>query len=356
MDDDREVLMSNTKSQSEQLNIKRYLIYLLIFIAISVLTLYYIYRVFGQTTSFLIFKDFPADIIIGLFSTLIIYFLFDGLRLYFILRSLEIKISFGHIFKIVFINIFISNITPFASGGGVAQVYFLTQKGVPLGNATAATTIRTVLASMFVFVSGPIILLTNESMFAMFSGAPIFLSLLVFFALYLFIFYVAIFKNRLIKKTVFVSMRYMKSKKLLSQDRYSSSIKYLLKHIEMFGEKLSLFIRGNSKYVFLSFLFTALFLLAEFTFAIFLLEGMGYQINYTSVILMQVVIMFFTPTPGATGVAEGGFSLLFSRIVEKGDILPLIFSWRLFTKYIGIAIGIVVFYIMLFKGENTDEK
>ncbi len=351
--------MENSKSKLEELNIKRYLIYLVIFIVISVLTLYYIYRIFGQEASFLIFKDFTAPIIIGLFSLLLIYFVLDGLRLYFILRSLEIKISYWHIFKIVFINLFISNITPFASGGGVAQVYFLNKKGVPLGNATAATTIRTVLASVFVFVSGPLILLTREGIYNQFSGVPFFGYLLAFFGLYLFIFYVAIFRNRLIKKTVFVTMRFLKKKKLLSKKKYNSTLKYLLKHIEIFGEKLALFLKGKTRYVVLSFLFTALFLLSEFTFAILLLEGMGYQFNYVTIILMQMVViffMYFAPTPGATGVAEGGFSLLFTRIVEKGDILPLIFSWRLFTKYIGIAIGIIVFYLMLFKGAKPDEE
>ncbi len=351
--------MADTQGKMEKLNSKRYIIYLIIFIAISILTLFYIYRFFGQPTSFMVLGTFPANLLIGLAGLLLIYFLLDGLRLYFILRSLAIDVSFGHIFKIVFINLFISNITPFASGGGVAQVYFLTQKGIALGDATAATTLRTVLASLFVFVSAPIVLLTNQSIFDSFSNAPVFIYLLVFLVLYLVIFYIAIFKNRFIKKTVFVSIRFLKRKKLLSNQRYHSFLKYLFKHIEMFGEKLALFLKGKTSYVILSFLFTACFLLAEFTFAILLLEGMGYQIDYFSVILMQVVViffMYFAPTPGATGVAEGGFSLLFSRIVSEGDIFPLIFSWRLFTKYIGIAIGIIVFYVMLLKGDKKDGK
>ena len=248
--------MEKAKNKSEELNIKKYIIYLVIFIVISVLTLYYIYSIFGKETSFLILKDFSLPIIGGLFTLLLLYFILDGLRLYYILRSLEIKVSYWHIFKIVFINLFISNITPFASGGGVAQVYFLNRKGVPLGNATAATTIRTVLASVFVFVSGPIILLTRESIYNQFAEVPFFAFLLAFFGLYLFIFYVAIFKNRLIKKTVFVSMRFMRKKKLLSRQKYRSTLKYLLKHIEIFGEKLALFLKGKTRYVILSFLFT----------------------------------------------------------------------------------------------------
>ena len=41
--------------------------------------------------------------------------------------------------------------------------------------------------------------------------------------------------------------------------------------------------------------------------------------------------MYFAPTPGSSGVAEGAFILLFSSDVGKGDLVSLTFVWRLFT-------------------------
>jgi uncharacterized protein (TIRG00374 family) len=76
----------------------------------------------------------------------IVYFVSDGLRLHYTLRALGYRLPLPVILRLVFVNQFFSNITPMATGGGFAQVWYLQRHGVPLGHAMAATTIRTVLA------------------------------------------------------------------------------------------------------------------------------------------------------------------------------------------------------------------
>jgi len=51
--------------------------------------------------------------------------------------------------KITFLNVFVSNITPSAAGGGFIQIYYLNKYGVNIGDATAATTIRTAITIVF---------------------------------------------------------------------------------------------------------------------------------------------------------------------------------------------------------------
>ena len=72
---------------------------------------------------------------------------------------------------------------------------------------------------------------------------------------------------------------------------------------------------------------------------------MGYKVPIWTLLAFQVVVtffMYFAPTPGATGIAEGGYGLLFAQLVQKQDIASLILSWRFLTIYIGVLIGIVV--------------
>jgi glycosyltransferase involved in cell wall biosynthesis len=59
--------------------------------------------------------------------------------------------------------------------------------------------------------------------------------------------------------------------------------------------------------------------------------------------------MYFGLTPGATGIAEGGFALLFSSHVAKADIVSLTVLWRFFTVYAGTLAGLVLFYTELFR-------
>src|SRR5699024_587532 len=119
----------------------------------------------------------------------------DGLRLYFTLRTLGYKLPFKAIFRLVFINLFFSNITPMPTGGAFAQVWFLTQQGVPVGQATAATTIRTLLAVVVIFTLTPIFLLTINALSLHPISGDIGIALVFFIVLYLLFFAIVLFKS-----------------------------------------------------------------------------------------------------------------------------------------------------------------
>ena len=61
-------------------------------------------------------------------------------------------------------------------------------------------------------------------------------------------------------------------------------------------------------------------------------------------------------TPGATGMAEAGFTLMFSNFVGKNNIASLTFSWRFFTMYLGMLIGFIIFYAEIVKNKFAAKK
>ena len=102
---------------------------------------------------------------------------------------------------------------------------------------------------------------------------------------------------------------------------------------------------------------TVLFLLLLFLFSVMLIRALGYQAPVLTVLAFQVVVtffMYFAPTPGATGIAEGGYGLLFAQLVQRQDIALLILAWRFLTVYVGVAIGVVVMYRELFQGGKAS--
>ncbi|MGM0369741.1 MAG: lysylphosphatidylglycerol synthase transmembrane domain-containing protein [Bacillota bacterium] len=340
-------------------NIVGYLIYFLVFVVLSCLSLYFIYKIFGANSNFAIFQSYSLSIFISLFSLLIFYFSFDGLRLYYVLKTLNTEIDFKHIAKLVFINLFISNVTPFATGGGFVQIYFLNKRGVSLGNATAATTIRTVLATIFFFIATPIIIVTEPSLSQVLPKQTVLFYVSLFSTLYVLFFYIVIFRNRLLKKIVYNILRFIKNKKIISKNKFRELCQNLFEEIDIFSDNLNYFLKGEKKYIIATIISTLLFLLAEFSFSVILIIGLGYEVSMLSIILLQVVVvfsMYFAPTPGATGVAEGSFSLLFARFVDSSEIVPLIFAWRFLTKYIGIIIGMILFFIGFIRGGGVNEQ
>jgi uncharacterized protein (TIRG00374 family) len=64
-----------------------------------------------------------------------------------------------------------------------------------------------------------------------------------------------------------------------------------------------------------------------------------------SVQSLATMIIYFSPTPGASGVAEGGFYLFFSPIVPRSYLGTVTLEWRSLTYFIPLAIGLIVVFL-----------
>jgi uncharacterized protein (TIRG00374 family) len=83
------------------------------------------------------------------------------------------------------------------------------------------------------------------------------------------------------------------------------------------------------------------------------LRAVGIEANFVDILLVQTLITFllyFAPTPGASGVAEVLSTLVMAVYVPKG-LLPLYtLIWRLILSYYTIAFGFLVFSHWVRKG------
>ncbi|MFZ7119849.1 MAG: lysylphosphatidylglycerol synthase transmembrane domain-containing protein [Eubacteriaceae bacterium] len=345
----------NTDTVVMKSKISTYLLLTFLFIVTSFLSLLFIYHILCDKSSFLSLKFLTNEVVISLIILLIIYFLLDTLRFYYILKTLGIFVSFTYMIKLAFINIFVSNITPFATGGGFAQVFLLNKKGVSLGDATAASTIRTVLPVIFFVISTPIVLINYTNFFQLFQKDNIYtyiLGIVMGYSIIAYLFYKLINDTRIIKVFIFRVLLLLEKKRILSTIRTIKIRRKLLREIDCFSSSFYRFFNGNKIDIIISILFTILFLLSLFIFPVILIIGLGYNISPFSIIALQIVITFityFAPTPGATGIAEGGFSLIFSSIIDKSDLLSLTFTWRFFSIYIGVFIGLIIFYFEIIR-------
>jgi glycosyltransferase 2 family protein len=89
------------------------------------------------------------------------------------------------------------------------------------------------------------------------------------------------------------------------------------------------------------------------------LRAVGIEANFVDILLVQTLITFllyFAPTPGASGVAEVLSTLVMSVYVSKG-VLPLYtLIWRLILSYYTIAFGFLVFSGWVRKGIKGLEE
>jgi len=327
-----------------------------LFFALSYLTVLFMHTHFGSGKLKLPPSILTAKNLTILGVLLLLYFLSDGLRLYCVIRALGTRISFFYILKLVFVNIFISNVTPMATGGGFIQIYFMTRKGMSLGQATAATSLRTMLAALILFILTPIIIWIDPSQFSMFSTHKLLYLITIVSVGFLAIFWIVLFKIRVVKRWLLQLLLLLRILRILSPKKYRKLYVKLSAELRSFSKGFKTYFQGNPRWAILSVVSTALFLLLLFSFSIVLVRAMGYQASTWTILAFQVVItffMYFAPTPGATGIAEGGYALLFAQLVQKQDIAPLVLSWRLLTIYIGVIIGMVVTFAELFRSDSS---
>ncbi|MBE02719.1 lysylphosphatidylglycerol synthase transmembrane domain-containing protein [Marinobacter lutaoensis] len=317
----------------------------LLFVLLTSAGLYTVYHRFAGRT--LTFDDrlLQPGTLLALLALLLVYFLADGLRLHFTLRALGHRLPFRAMVRLVFINLFVSNVTPMATGGGFAQVWYLARHGVPVGRATAATTIRTVLAVAFIFSLTPLFLFTLKALERTSISHQVGLALAVFITLYLGFFTVLLLRTRWLVTPLSRLLTGLRRLHLISARRHDRWQFRCRREVLRFAASFRDYLKGRPRYVLLSILCTAVFLLALFSFPALLMHSLGYPVDYLSTLGLLVVttfIMYFSPTPGASGISEGVFGSFFRGLLSGNHLLLVTLAWRFLTIYLGMVIGLFV--------------
>jgi uncharacterized protein (TIRG00374 family) len=326
-----------------------------LFFALSFTTLYFVHHYFSAGRLRIPSSLLTANVIGILAILLVLYFLADGLRLYSVIRAMGFRIAFSYIIKLVFVNIFVSNVTPLATGGGEVQVYFMQRKGMPVGEAMAATSIRTILATLILFTLTPVIIWTEPNQFHVFFHRNLLYGITGISCAYLAVFWIILCRIQIIKRWMFRGLYLLNAMNVVSRPRFRSWFLKVSRELDLFSDGFKRYFRNSPGWAALSIFFTALFLFLLFSFSIVLVRALGYQIPVLTVLAFQVVVtffMYFAPTPGATGVAEGGYGLCLPNWCKDRTSLvdP---GLRFFDHLCRGGDGIVVMYRELFQSDKA---
>jgi len=336
---------------------KRLLTFALLFIGLSLAG---IWTVWSQVADHEIAWDprlLSPRLMLGSLALLLVYFAADGLRLWFTLRALGNAIPLSAMARLVFLNIFVSNITPLATGGGVAQVWFMRRRGVPVGTGLTATTIRTALAVLFIFGATPVLLLTLPGAEEAASDSLV-ATLIVSVAVYLGFFTVLVLRANWLLRPLLGLLAGLRRLQLIGARRHYRWRHRLVKELQRFAHGFVRYFQGHPLDIAASFLFTAIFLLALFSFPALLFWALGYGFDFWVVIgrmVMTTFVMYFSPTPGASGIAEGVFAHFFHDVVTASHLVLVTVAWRVLTIYLGMLIGLFVTQHELAAGRQRKE-
>lgn len=324
---------------------KRLILFTALFVLLSGAGIYVIYAQFAESSFAFDWRLVSLPLLLWVALLLALYYVSDGLRLHFTLRALGYRLPLSKVFRLVFINIFFSNVTPMATGGGFAQIWYMQRHGIPLGTATAATTIRTLLAVVFIFSATPLFLLGLESLDNSAVSGQVGVYLVLFIALYLGFFTVLLWRTQWLLPPLTFVVDCLHRANLISEHRQRHWRFKSKREMLRFAQSFATYRKGALSDIGLSVCFTVVFLLSLFTFPALLMWALGYDVAYLNVVGLLVIttfIMYFSPTPGASGIAEGVFGHFFSGLLSGNHLVLVTAAWRFLTIYLGMIIGIFV--------------
>ncbi|WP_160671448.1 lysylphosphatidylglycerol synthase transmembrane domain-containing protein [Clostridium sp. C8-1-8] len=277
---------------------------------------------------------------------IIAFWIFESLVIYVITKELHpIDDLFIKSIRFQIIGQFFGAITPFSAGSHPAQLYEMTESGIPIGIAGSISMIKFIIHQ----ITNILILLmafllrfnyfysrVNYFLYLCFSGLIVHIITMILAVLFL-------FSHKLTKKLLILIFKILNRFKLLKN--IDSSYNKVEKELENFHEN-ALLITKYKKMCMKASILTILQWLAFFSIPYCIYRSFGFNAeDIITMIAAQVFLVNFMviiPLPGAEGGAEGGFYLIYGLFFKSGTIITAIFLWRLITYYSSIAIGSIL--------------
>ncbi len=309
-------------------------------------------------------KHFSIFEALTYFSIFFIVFLIDSFRTVFLSSFLGERFRFSKALENSVLGYFFSYVTPFSAGGQPFQIYHLSNSGMKTENASAI--ILTRWSNMLIFLSFSSTFLAFKYLRYIKTGIG-FMDKVVWFIIVGSIVVSGVIVSSLLFP--FVGNFVVNSlKRFLSSSLYRAVFrKDLSESVDKFSEWLKKFYSSIRKIwiehpqiaIFdmslgvldLAVIFYVLYRAIENSS---LIAGTRFRLSFfglSAVFILLSYIVYYVPTPGASGGVEGGFFAVLSQYGSKSSVMRGILLWRISTYYFTILLGLVVLYFAYRRGD-----
>ena len=287
--------------------------------------------------------------IIGAIALMVFYILCEGLNIWITLKALKIKTKMIDCFGYGFVGFYFSGITPSASGGQPAQVYFMNRGKIPVSISSLSLMILLFAHQLVIVVFG-IIGLFSKMDYAVTFKSGMNLLLLYGFLSNTFIL-LGILMLVIAPKTVFKIVNFFgrllyKVKIIKNKEKIRKKIARSLEEYE----DGAIYMRENPRVIVYVVLVSLLQVFALFAIPYVIYKGMGLNgYNLGDLVFAQAVLNIAVsslPLPGAVGASESIFVNMFKTFFGSKLVIPGMLLTRISNFYLVLALSGVVSIIM----------
>lgn len=270
----------------------------------------------------------------------------DALRFCAVARAASEKISFRLGLILTWLHYFGCAVTPMQTGGGPFQIYVLYKGKMPIGKGVAITLTRTLLTMLLLGLVVPLaVVLEPDLLRGHHILTGFFLYVVIFVLCSWTLVVVSLIRPQIIKRWGQMLILFLKRTGLVKPKSVLKMIRRINCEIDNYNINFRLFFSTGRIYFVQALILSLLHLFFLFSVLPVLIWSVGLDFSYVQTILTQGVflfILYFVPTPGASGFAEGGGAALFSLLVPWNMAGVMAIMWRLFTEYLAIFMGAIV--------------
>jgi uncharacterized protein (TIRG00374 family) len=242
-------------------------------------------------------------------------------------------------------NVFGGAITPSQTGGAPAQLYIFYRAGVALAKAMFVLVVNFAFTLIFFLIAGFFALLflrehLSQGLIRYFVqyGFLAFLGFFVFFCL-------ALGRPDLLSRGVRAMAKLLARAHRTWGLRIFQLNRRIRARLDSYRASRTHFLRHEKLVLLSAFGLTILMYLTKFTLGYFLMRGVGVAGGYMNMLAIQTLIMlilYFAPTPGGSGIAELSIAALMSTLMP-GYLLPIFtLLYRFFLLYLPALLGVFV--------------
>lgn len=259
--------------------------------------------------------------------------------------------------RTVLLGKYYDSITPAAIGGQPFQIYFMRKNsGMKAGVSTSIPILGMMAGQLGFIVIAMLCFLFGSASInnAMLIGTACFG--LLFYAFWPVTVLIATFLPKATAELIGIVVKLLSKMHIVKNknatiakvefeiNEYAKCVRRILKTKGLFTKALALSVVFNT-------------LVATIPF--FVLTAFGGNVDFLPCFVTTVAVtsaVYFVPTPGNAGAAEGAFFVVFSSL-SNGYVFWAMLVWRFFSYYIYLLIGPIMYYVMhLEKKREKNEK
>jgi uncharacterized protein (TIRG00374 family) len=206
---------------------------------------------------------------------------------------------------------------------------FMRRAGVPVARSTLIILVRTIMSIFFLIIMVPFFMEQDDAITSWIPMPVIVMVSVLFIAIP--VTAVLLMRTDYPERIIYYFSQYFKHERRRQAFRWYHDFRQA---VYIMGKQpvmvLRAFIESGVSLTFIYLTVPCFFMGLQFPFDLVQVLGRMYLLN---------LVLYFSPTPGGSGIAEAGFVVLFSPIVPNGTVGILAVLWRFAAEYLPFVLG-----------------